>query len=262
MAEKGTARTRKLSTRLIRKGALLEETHRVFVEWDQTLSFAENLSQARQQNTPAADNQSWLKEVMATLSSRWRDEPLVMPIIELAKQSDVENWRYCLLWYMGRADELYYRFATEWLFNEFQEGAFRLRTVDVVPFVQSIMETRDNGGQGLTSYGTTRAARDLLRMASDFGLLKGSVNREFSSFHLSDESFLFLLHAMYEVHGNGRDVVNSTDWRLFLLGPGDVERELYRLHQFRQLRFEVAGSLMDLTLPFSSAQEYVKEITR
>jgi len=254
------ANGRKLSTRLIRKGALLEETHRVFLEWDISKSFDENLSHAREFNTPAADNQGWLKEVIATISSRWRHDPGLPAIVHLAQRSGLDVWRPCILWHIGQVDELYYRFATEWLFEEFESGAFRLRTADVVPFVEKLTASRAAEKQGLSEYGLKRAARDLLRMAADFGLLKGSSVREFNSYHLPEESFLYLLHAMYEVHGNARDVVHSPDWRLYLMSPEDVERELFRLHQFRKLRYEVAGSLIELTLPCSSAAAFVEEL--
>ncbi len=97
-------------------------------------------------------------------------------------------------------------------------------------------------------------------MAVDFGLMSGKTVKEFTSYHLPEESFLYLLHAMYETHGNARDVVHSPDWRLFLMSTADVERELFRLHQFRKLRYEVAGSLMELTLPCSSAAAFVEEM--
>jgi hypothetical protein len=44
------------------------------------------------------------------------------------------------------------------------------------------------------------------------------------------------------------------------MSPTDVERELLRLHQFRKLRYEVAGSLVELTLPCGSAAEFVEEM--
>lgn len=251
---------RKFSTRLIRKGALLEETHRVFLDWDLSATFAVNIERAKETNLPAAGNHGWLREVITTINSRWADEPMLPAIVTLAKRAHFDVWRTCVLWHIGRRDELYYRFATEWLFPEFQDGAFRIRTAAVEPFVsQLIGEVR---GEGLTKYGTTRAARDLLRMAAEFGLLSQGTVREFAVHHLSDESFLYLLHALYEVHGNGRDVIQSPDWRLYLMSPADVEREIYRLHQFRKLRCEVAGSLVEITLPCGSAQQYAEELQR
>ena len=143
------------------------------------------------------------------------------------------------------------QFATDWLYREYLAGSYQIRTSNVEPFVKLTVDRV--GKQDLSDYGTTRAARDLLRMATDFGLLRGSTAREFTSYHLPEESFLYLLHAMFETHGNGYDVVHSPDWRLYLMSTTDVEREIYRLHQFRQLRFEVAGSLMELTLPYKTA---------
>jgi hypothetical protein len=251
---------RKFSTRLIRKGALLEDTHRVFLEWDITKPFDENLSRARELNTPAADNQGWLKEVLATISSRWRHESRLSTIVQLAQRASFDVWRPCILWHIGQVDELYFRFAIEWLFVEYEAGAYQLRTADVVPFVENITVSRAEGKSGLSEYGLKRAGRDLLRMAADFGLLKGSTVREFSSYHLPEESFLYLLHAMYEAHGNAWDMVHSDGWRLFLMGTADVERELLRLHQFRKLRYEVAGSVVELTLPCNSAAAFVEEM--
>jgi hypothetical protein len=255
---KSTSGGRKFSTRLIRKGALLEDTHRVFLEWDIGGSFEENLNRARELNTPAADNQSWLKEVLATISSRWRHEPNLSTLVQFAQRASLDIWRPCVLWHIGQVDELYYRFATEWLFDEYEAGAYQLRTADVLPFVEKIAASRAAGKKGLSEYGLKRAGRDLLRMAADFGLLKGSAIREFNSYHLPEESFLYLLHAMHSAYGNARDVVHSPDWRLFLMSTSDVEQELFRLHQFRKLRYEVAGSLVDLTLPCDSAAAFVQ----
>ena len=251
---------RKLSTRLIRKGALLEDTHRVFLEWDITKPFEENLNHARELNTPAADNQGWLKEVIATISSRWRHEARLSSIVELAQRASIEVWRPCILWHIGQIDELYYRFATEWLFDEYEAGAYRMRTADVIPFVEKITASRAAGKKELSEYGLKRASRDLLRMAADFGLLTGSAVREFKSYHLPEESFLYILYIMQETVGNARDMVDSPDWRLFLMSIADVERELLRLHQFRKLHYETAGSLVELTLPCSSTAEFVEEM--
>jgi hypothetical protein len=232
----------------------------VFLEWDIATSFEENLIRARELNTPAADNYGWLKEVTATISSRWRHEPGLSTIVMLAQRASFDVWRPCILWHIGQVDELYYRFATEWLFEEYEAGTYRLQTADVLPFVEKITIFRAADKKGLSEYGLKRAARDLLRMAADFRLLKGSVSREFNSYHLPEESFLYLLHAMYQALGNARDVVHSPDWRLFLMSTADVERELFRLHQFRKLRYEVAGSLVELSLPSDSAAVFVEEM--
>ena len=57
-----------------------------------------------------------------------------------------------------------------------------------------------------------------------------------------------------------RKVVQSQDWRLFLMRPADIEHELFRLHQFRRLEYDVAGSLVQLSLPCASSREYAERM--
>ena len=45
-----------------------------------------------------------------------------------------------------------------------------------------------------------------------------------------------------------------------LMLPSDVERELFRLHQYRKLDYQIAGSLVQLSLPCASACEYAERM--
>lgn len=47
---------------------------------------------------------------------------------------------------------------------------------------------------------------------------------------------------------------------MYRMDATDVERELLRLHQFRKVHYEVAGSLAQLTLPCDSTAAYVREL--
>ena len=79
-------------------------------------------------------------------------------------------------------------------------------------------------------------------------------------YHLPERSFLYLLHAMRDEKQSPGKVLASAEWRLFLKRPADVERELLRLHQFRKLEYQVAGSLVQLSLPCESAVEYAERM--
>jgi hypothetical protein len=103
-------------------------------------------------------------------------------------------------------------------------------------------------------------AAGLLKIAVDFGLLRGSSTREFTSYHLPERSFLYLLHALRDQQQNPGKMITSAEWRLFLMRPADVEHELLRLHQYRKLDYQVAGSLVQLSLPFKSAREYAERM--
>ena len=147
-----------------------------------------------------------------------------------------------------------------WLYPQFVDGTYRLRSDDLLPYVEAIPKQATTLTDRWTSPTVLRVASGLLRIAVDFGLMTGSQAREFASYHLPDESFLYLLHVMAEQNANASTVVRSPDWRMYLMSPEDVERELFRLHQLKKLHYEVAGSLTQLKLPCSSAVEYAKEL--
>ena len=256
-----TAHRRKLSTRLIRKGALIEETYTAFRHWDLALSFKDNIENLRQTNVIGAKNEGWLHEILTTLSSRFIKSEDQEPLVILAKGNmDIALWKVCLLWHIGNVDELYYRFATEWLFDQYKNGVYFLRTEDALPFVRKITDGRIASGGNLSDYGALRAARDLLRMAGDFGLLEGSAKKKFANFHIPQEAFVYVLQGLSDEGRNTSRIISSKSWRLFLMEPDDVERELLRLHQYKILEYQVAGSMVYLKLPCGSLLEYARKL--
>ena len=61
-----------------------------------------------------------------------------------------------------------------------------------------------------------------------------------------------------ERENNTRRVIDAPDWRLFLMYPQEVEEELLRLHQYGQLRFERAGTFLELTLPCEDTEDFIR----
>jgi hypothetical protein len=250
---------RKLSLRMIRKGAFVEETYAAFRTWDLALSFKQNIEKIRMNNPMGAGNEKWLHEIVSTLSSRFKSHDTLSPLVILA-QADwpVEIWKFCLLWHIGSIDALYYRFAVDWLFPHYHDGAIILRTADVQPFVRAITRGKIASGGDLTDYGELRTARDLLKMASEFGLLKGKVMKRFVDFHIPREAFVYVLYGLTEMGNSTAQILNSDDWKLFFMDRQDVEREIFRLHQYKILEYHVAGSIAQLSLPEKSLQAYAR----
>ena len=252
---------RRISTRLLRKGALINETYALFNDWDETLSIKQNLKYARETNVVGTSNEAWLKEVISTLSSRFKHEQNVLPLIYLARSLSLEDWKPCLLWHVGRTDQIYFRFAIDWLFVQFEEDAYQLRSQDVQPFVEQMINGMLAKGKGVSEYGILRASRDLLKMARDFDLLEGKVVKQFRPYHLSEQVMLYVLHSINEYQSNATKLVADEAWRIYLMSPQDVIRELLRLHQFHKVHFQAAGSLSQLKLPFDSPLEFARSLT-
>jgi hypothetical protein len=256
------AQDTRFSTRLLRKGALIEETYRAFQSWDLSASVRQNLQRLRETNLIGADNQAWLGEVAKTLSSRFHSEAEVRPLVTLARKGlPLQEWKAFLLWHIGQTDALYYRFATEWLFDQYVKGIHNLRTEDAVPFFKATIRTLTDSQREISEYGVLRGARDLLRMAGDFGLLNGKAVKNFAPFQMPEHAFLYVAHALTEKEANARKMMERPEWRLFLLTPQQVEREVLELHQFRKLEYHMAGSLAQLDLPAPTAAAYAESLT-
>lgn len=247
---------------MIRKGALIEETYAAFRNWDLSISFRKNIENIREGNVVGASNERWLHEILTTLSSRFKKNENIAPLVILAQNNlAIHKWKGCLLWHVGNIDELYYRFATEWLFSQYREGAYVVRTEDALPFVRKITDGQIASGGKLTEYGALRAARDLLRMAGDFGLMEGKVKKQFANYHIPEEVFLYVVQALSDAGRSTSQILASKDWRLFLMDRDDVERELFRLHQYKMLEYYVAGSMAQLKLSSASLQEYARKLS-
>lgn len=252
-----------VSSFTIIKGAMIDETYRVFSDWDLSASKRDNLERLRATNSVGASSATWLRDIIRVLSRRFDTEGRDRPLILLAQGGfPLQEWKPILLWHMTRDEFLLRDFLTHWLFGEFEAGALRLRTADVEKYLVTVVQRGGSMEHKWSETTTNRVAASLLRIAVDFGLLRGSIERDFTSYQPPERSFMYLLYALIEELGDARKAISSDSWKLFLLRPSDVEFELLRLHQFRKLDYQVAGSLVQLALPRRSAAEYVEEILR
>jgi Putative inner membrane protein (DUF1819) len=241
------------------KGTMIEETYAVFRDWDLARSKKENLDRLRDENYIGVRSAAWLRDVGKVLNRRFDPSGADRALVVLAKASmPAAEWNPILLWHMTRDEFLLRDFLVNWLYPEFEGGVLRPRPEDVATFLKSMA---DRGGVTEHEWSPTtgdRVVAGLMRAAADFGLLTGSVVKQFTSFHLPERSFLYVVHALGESYANAGQLVHAKDWRMFLMDPGAVERELVRLHQYRKLSYESAGTLGQLTLPYATAIAYAE----
>lgn len=240
---------------------MIAETYGALAAWDFGATKRENLDRLRNENYIGAKSATWLRDVAKVLNRRFdpggRDRGLVV----LAKGGwDLEDWKPILLWHMTRDEFLLRDFLQNWLYPAYDAGAFRVRPEELHAYLRRIGERGGTTEHVWTQTTVERVAAGLLKMSVDFGLLRGTAVKEFAPYHLPEKSFLYLLHAVRDETHNPRRVLDSPGWRMFLLRPADVEHEVLRLHQYRKLDYQVAGSLVQLTLPCSSSGDYAETV--
>jgi len=240
----------------MRKGVLVEETYRIFACWDVSVPLRQNLSRIREQNPIGASNAAWLKEVVATLSNRFSGGDSIAPLVALANgELPLGTWKFCLLWHLRSTDGLFSAFMREFLSPRIESGTVVFTTEDVIPFVHEL-QARGVFGEKLSDYGVRRMGRDLLRAASEFGLLEGQTRREFHHPVIPEDALLYAIYSLWEVAPRADRLIASDRWHQFLMTPFQVEHELLNLHQFHRLRFERAGSVGELNLPHDSLVDF------
>lgn len=243
------------------KGAMIEETYAVFAAWDFDRSKRANLDRLRSDNFIGAKSTTWLRDVAKVLNRRFEPDERDRPLVVLAKHGiPLDEWKPLLLWHMTRDEFLVRDFLQTWLFGVYVAGTFRVRLEDVEQYLATIRDRGASTEHAWTEETTKRVAAGLLKIAVDFGLLRGSAVKEFASYHLPERSFLYLLHALRDSQLSPGKLIASPEWRLFLMRSADVEHELLRLHQYKKLDYQVAGSLVQLSLPCTSTVEYAERM--
>jgi len=254
-------RSNSVATFTIIKGTLISETYRAMQCWDLDATRAENIRTLRYENPIGISNANWLNNVVKALSRRFAPEGRDLPLVLLAKGGlALDQWKPLMLWHMTRDEFLVRDFLISWLYPQYVEGAYRVRTSDLYPYLSELPKRGVLETEGWSENTLKRVATGLLRLAVDFGLLTGKVVHEFSSYHLPEESFIYLLQAEAESGTTGRGIIQSEDWRMYLMDGDDVEREVMNLHQYRKVHYEVAGSLASLDLPHRTLVDCAKEM--
>jgi hypothetical protein len=237
---------------------LVEETFELFLGWSFDATVEQNLEgrlASRYGNVGRA------KDVITTLSRRLRDFNTVRPLIVMAKGGQrFPDWRDCCRLWIGATEEPFQLFALNWLYREREDGRYLVRSDDVRPFVVEIWKSR-RIGRSLNDYGIIRTARDLIRTATNLGMLEGEgATRTFSSLAMSDDTLLYYAQLIAEVEGAPVRIVDAPLWRLAYMTPADVHAALLRLHQFKRLDYQVAGSLVQVSLPYRSTLEFAERL--
>ena len=258
---KAPSGARVASSFTIVKGALINETYAVLAAWDLTRSKRENLDRLRRENFVGARTATWLRDLAKVLNRRLdpdgRDRALVM----LAQSGcDLLEWKPILLWHITRDEFLLRDFLQNWLFPAYDSGVSRVNPAEVREYLRG---TAKRGGVTEHAWSETtleRVAAGLLKMAVEFGQLRGKAVKTFNAYSLPERSFLYLLHVLRETHPNPRKIIEAPDWRMYLMRPGDVEHEILRLHQFHKLDYQVAGSLAQMKLPCATSAQYAERM--
>jgi hypothetical protein len=252
-----------VSSYTIVKGSMIKESYAVLGAWNFERSKKENLDWLRRDNFIEAKSDSWLRDVAKVLNRRFdpsgRDRDLAL----LAKSGcELDEWKPLLLWHLTRDEFLLKDFLIHWLFPTCYDSNVRsVQQEDLHLYLRNIGKRGGSTEHAWTPTTSHRVATALLKIATDFGLLKGSKEKEFASYQLPERSFTYLFHALLDQYKCARKVINAMEWRMFLFCPSDVERELLRHHRSGKIKYEGSGISAQSPLPSKNVEEQAEAMT-
>ncbi len=241
---------------------MIPETYEVLAQWDFALSKKANLDRLRDQNYIGAHSANWLRDIAKVLNRRLEPDGRDRALVVLAKGGfPLDEWKPLLLWHITRDEFLLRDFLVNWLFVAKDEGVYRVRPEDLHDYLRSVTTRGGETEHEWTEATLERVAAGLLKISADFGLLQGSAVKEFAHYHLPERSLMYLIRAVLQHEaGSPRRMLDSVEWRMYFMGEGDVRNELLRLHQFRRVHFESAGSVVQLSMELESPLEFAEDL--
>jgi hypothetical protein len=247
------------TSRIIKASALIADTKVLLSEWDLGRSVDENLDRAQRQNIFGKSSRKRVNDILRIFRQRYFDEPNVgAALVTLVQGGAPSQWIDPLLYFFSAQNDRTLRdIVLEVLYPRHQDGVQEL-PVDVV-----IHTIRNWVAEGKTTTAwsdstVNRVARGVMATLRDFGVLEGTAHKRLTPVYLPTPAFVLIALWLQGRERAGHLVLQSDEWRLFLLPVEGVERFFIEAHQQHLLGYYAAGSVIRIEFPVSedSLKEY------
>jgi hypothetical protein len=105
-----------------------------------------------------------------------------------------------------------------------------------------------------------RLTAGYLSTIRDFGLVRGARQKQFHKMYVPREAFVYALYHQKDRGFEGKSLIHSTDWQLFLLSESEVIFLLEDAANGGFVHFRHAGSVYDLRFLYQDLSEVVDVI--
>ena len=251
------------TSKIIKAGALLADTKTMLANWDETLSGAENLARFRRENIFGKASRSRIEDMLAIFRQRYLASASVTKALVTLVQGGFPNEGLdrILYFHAAQADALLHDIVTEVLDHFHSVGKIDVAPEDIrAAITKWIAEGRMTSAWSENTL--VRATRELLSTLRDFGLLQGAVNKRLAPIYLPVEAFAYLAFYLQQRQPSGERLLDDPEWQLFFLARHVVERFFLEAHQHHLLEYRAAGSIIRVTFPATSIEEYAHALTQ
>jgi hypothetical protein len=250
------------TSRIIKAGALLADTKTLLSHWDVEISVQKNLDRIRRENVFGKASRSRVEDVLAIFRQRYLTEASVTKALVtlVHHRFPVASLNRILYFHSAKADRLLYDTVTELLLPLKSHGITDISVTEIERTLDKwVSEGKTTGHWGENTI--RRVTQGLLSTLRDFGVLAGAVNKRIAPAYLPVEAFAYVMFYLKQHQPSGAKLLDLADWKLFFLSQEGVERFLVEAHQQCLLEYHAAGSVIRLTFPVDTLEEYAHVLT-
>jgi len=202
----------KYSSKIIKAGALIDDTKTMLANWDITQAVSLNLFRLRSANILGKATRSRIQDILAILHQRYLNEPEVinglLPLIDHPKLSEAINQIF--YFFSVKNDKLLHDAVTIFIANRKKREIEEITIEMMVDWIQN--QVKDNKTTTTWSVETIlRSSRGLLSTLRDFGVLQGVDKKRIAPFNLSLEAFVFIAFYKYQKIPSGERLISDPD---------------------------------------------------
>ena len=245
------------------KGAYLQDTrivlHKIDVGWH-----PENIRTAVIEDD-LLDHSTWhsretaWKEVFRRFISG-RDPQHVAALARMATRCPNPAAANLALFYeYCQVDRLLYDLTALCTYDLYQNARITIGKVDVNEWLGE-QEAKHPEIKTWSPNTRIRLVNGFLSTIRDFGLVIGKTKKEFHKFFVPREAFVYALYHQKDRGITGRALIESTDWRLFLMSQREVIFMLEDAANGGFIHFRRAGDIYDLRFVYQDLREVVNVI--
>lgn len=245
------------TSKIIKAGALLGDTKTLLANWDDALTVEQNLDRCLRDNELGKASRSRIADILTIFRQRYLfSEPVTRALVVLVKQRfPAEGLDRVLYFLAARSDPLLHDVVTEILVPLQAMGRTEVIRREIELTIARWAEEGKTAGRW-SPYVLLRVVTGLLSTLRDFGVLQGTAKKRLAPMYLPVEAFAFIAFYLKLSQPSGERLIDDPEWRLFFLSREAVERFLMEAHQRRLLEYHAAGSIVRITYPVESIEEY------
>lgn len=245
-----------ITSRIIKGGALLEDSRRLVEAWDDARSAEDNLQEFQAKNLLGKRSRSRAEDTLAILRQRLvtNGQPTIPALRALVVRADA--FRDACYFEAARNDALLAHVAGTVLYDLRDRGWVK---VAVEGIERALLDTAPAPVVHEWSESTrTRVIHGILSALRDFGILEGKAVKHIAPPHISFGGFVYVLGRLRESGLSAPQMVNNEVWRWWLLSEAQARSHFLEADREGLLRFSEAGSTVRIDWLTDGLEEMVR----